>query len=354
MSINLNNYEIYFIDYFDGNLSDEVEIELMQFLESHPELKEEFESFENINLEQEDIVFSNKSAIKKTEIKSFASLSEMNYENSFVAYFEGDLSIGEKKEVEKFIELNPSLNREFEVHSKLQLPKEEISFENKSQLKRKQRIGVWQYRSMAAAASIALLMSAFWLLNDNSPSDNRVLLHVSSAESRSISLMNNLDFEIEERKINRDVLISEVEVKTEFRQNTYKSISFLRNQGEMLAITGEIECAKLLKREENSDVLYASANIRDKENSLFSKIIRNNTNKLTRVIKPAKSGNTHTNKKDPALVKFLQGSVAVFNTVTGSEVEQLKVYDEQGNLKNYQIDTQMLTMNKNYPVVSGQ
>lgn len=354
MSINLNNYEIYFIDYFDGNLSREVVIELMQFLEDNPDLKEEFESFENINLEQEEIVYSNKSSIKKTEILSFGSLSEKNYENSFVAYFEGDLDNNKKQEVEKFIELNPSLSKEFEVHSKLRLHKEEISFENKSQLKRKQRIGVWQYRSMAAAASIALLMSAFWFLNDNAVMDNRALLKLSYTESRNISLMSNMDFEIAQRNINRDVLISEIDVNIEFKKNTHESISFLRNQGNKLALTGEIECAKLLKREENSDVLYASANIRDKENSLFSKIIRNNTNKLTSAIKPAKSRNTHTNKKDPALVKFLQGSVAVFNTITGSEVEQLKVYDEQGNLKNYQIDTQMLTMNKNYPVESGQ
>ena len=65
MSININNYEIYFIDYFDGNLPEEVVAELMLFLEANAELKEEFESFENINLTQDKIVFEDKSSIKK-------------------------------------------------------------------------------------------------------------------------------------------------------------------------------------------------------------------------------------------------------------------------------------------------
>ena len=351
MSINLNNYEIYFIDYFDGNMSAEVEMNLMLFLDNNPELKEEFESFENINLEQEEIIFSNKSSIKKTEIFSFASLSEKNYENSFVAYFEGDLNNEEKKETEKFVELNPSLSKEFETHSKLKLHKEEFIFENKSQLKKKHKIAAWQFRAMATAASIALLMSAFWLLNDKPALDNRVLLQLSFSESRNVSLTNSLDIDIAEREVSNTILIAQPETNVDVEQNRNESISFLSNQGNDIALTGEIECAKLLKREENSNLLFASAS---NKKSLLSKIVSNNTNKLAIAINPTKGEKTHTKVKDPALVKFLQGSVAVFNTVTGSEVEQLKVYDEQGNLKNYQIDTQMLTMNKNYPVQSGQ
>lgn len=354
MSITKNNYEIYFIDYFDGNLSVEGEVELMLFLDNNPDLKEEFESFDNINLEQEEIVFSNKSSIKKTEILNFASLSEKNYENSFIAYFEGDLDNNEKQEVEKFLKLNPSLNREFEIHSKLILQKEEITYENKEQLKRKPKIAVWQFRAMATAASIALLMSAFWLLNDNAPLDERVVMQLSFAEPRDVVLPNNDDYKIAVREINHSVALAEREVKIEVDKNNSENISFLANQGNNLAITGEIECAKLLKRSDNADDYLAFANKNENKTSLISKIVSNNANKLASAINPGNGEKTHSSQNDPALVKFLQGSVVVFNTVTGSEVEQLKVYDEQGNLKNYQIDTQMLTMNKNYPVESGQ
>ena len=50
MKINLHNYEAVFLDYYEGNLSAEDVSELLLFLENHPELKEDFESFENIVL----------------------------------------------------------------------------------------------------------------------------------------------------------------------------------------------------------------------------------------------------------------------------------------------------------------
>ena len=86
MSINLNNYEIYFIDFFDGNLNAQGESELMLFLDSYPELKEEFESFENINLEQEEIIFSEKTSLKKNEI-SHLLLLKRKITRMFLSHF---------------------------------------------------------------------------------------------------------------------------------------------------------------------------------------------------------------------------------------------------------------------------
>ncbi len=70
MEINKNNYEAFFLDYYDGNLPAEQVAVLLLFVEQHPELKEEFESFENITLEDlPSIGFDNKSSLKK-EINS--------------------------------------------------------------------------------------------------------------------------------------------------------------------------------------------------------------------------------------------------------------------------------------------
>ena len=200
MSINLNNYEIYFIDFFDGNLTAEGENELMLFLASNPELKEEFDCFENINLEKEELVFSGKSSIKKIEIQTFASVTEGNYENVFIAFYEGDLNKNEKLELEQFLKLNPFLNQEFEIHDKLQLSKQEVVFENKSQLKKRLAIVSWQFRMVASAASIALLMSAFWFLNENTGFDKSEVLSISIAETRNVSLLNIASLELQERE----------------------------------------------------------------------------------------------------------------------------------------------------------
>ena len=50
MNINLNNYEAYFLDYHEGSLSPALVKELMEFISQHPELKEEFETFEPVAL----------------------------------------------------------------------------------------------------------------------------------------------------------------------------------------------------------------------------------------------------------------------------------------------------------------
>jgi len=50
MQINRNNYEAYFLDYRENNLSPEQVAELMIFLEQNPDLKASFEAYENIEL----------------------------------------------------------------------------------------------------------------------------------------------------------------------------------------------------------------------------------------------------------------------------------------------------------------
>ncbi len=53
MSINRNNYEAFFLDYFEGRLPEEGKEELMRFLELNPDLKKEFEGFEPVYLPKE-------------------------------------------------------------------------------------------------------------------------------------------------------------------------------------------------------------------------------------------------------------------------------------------------------------
>jgi hypothetical protein len=358
MKINKNNYEIYFLDHFDGNLSVEDERELVLFLNNNPKLKEEFDGFANIQLDDEETVFKNKSSLLKKEIVGFASINENNFEEYFIGYFEGDLLKDEKIEVEKFVALNPSLKEEFNTHKKIFLPKEKVVFANKSSLKKKTVIIPFQFKSMmATAASIVLLISVFWLLRDQQVESTRVYISLNKTQSKNISFENKMNIKIAERKLEDNNLISKYSESHISDQNkelpnsrdNSVSINFISRHGNDIAITGEIDCAKLVKHENSFEYYYASANIQ-KESSLLGKIVNNNTNKITQSISPRKNKKSNTKRNDPFLVKFLQGSVAVFNTITGSDVEEIKVYDGQGNLKNYQMETQMLSMNKSYPV----
>ena len=100
-----SNYEIYFLDYYEGNLTESQRRELMSFLEQNPDLKEEFDSFVNVSVEPDHLtVFSNKESLKKKE-----GVNLSNYKTWLVAYTEGDLNDNQKKDVDRFLAAHPDL-----------------------------------------------------------------------------------------------------------------------------------------------------------------------------------------------------------------------------------------------------
>jgi hypothetical protein len=151
MKINRNNYPAYFLDYHEGRLSKEGETELFVFLGEHPELKEEFSSFENVILQSPSIELPGKPSLKKDTV------TLQNWKTWLIAFSEGDLSAGKIQELELFLEANTGLVKEKERFAEIRLePDREEIFSGKERLKkgRIRNINLFYY---AAAAAIALL-----------------------------------------------------------------------------------------------------------------------------------------------------------------------------------------------------
>ncbi|HKK10128.1 MAG TPA: hypothetical protein VJ939_04790, partial [Bacteroidales bacterium] len=141
MKINKGNYELFFVDYFDGNLSGESKKELFAFLEQNPELKAEFESFEPVVLPPENITYPDKASLRKQQIVPTGSINEENYEDFLIAYAEKDLTKQEEVLLQQFFKKNPSLREESEKYAKLKLhPDKDIIFENKEELKKQRAV----------------------------------------------------------------------------------------------------------------------------------------------------------------------------------------------------------------------
>lgn len=130
--INKHNYEVFFIDYFDGNLSPAQTEELYQFLNENPDLKEEFENFEEIPVNISDVVFPNKENLKK---KSSEIINESNYQEFCIAYNEGDLNEKEEKALLKYVDAN-NLQAELALFQKAKLSAETEEFFEKDGLKK--------------------------------------------------------------------------------------------------------------------------------------------------------------------------------------------------------------------------
>ncbi len=131
MEINKNNYEAFFLDYHEGNLSPQQVADVLLFVQNHPELKEELESFENFSIQDySTITFENKAGLKK-------EITEANQEEYFIKAVENTLSPAEKKLLDNYIKQHPHVIVDYHLFQQTKLQANaNIVFENKDKMKK--------------------------------------------------------------------------------------------------------------------------------------------------------------------------------------------------------------------------
>ncbi len=183
MDINRNNYMLYFLDYYEGMLSDDQHAELMRFLDDHADLKVAFYDFELVELPKDHrLRFPGKEALKKPagleanvkagyeqpfklrKEKPIAGVlvTPENYEELFAAYMEGDLDAEAAAAVEAFAQKDGFYRRELEMmEAAVLVPDDHIRYLAKSKLKR-HFIGILteRLRPYTSAAAAVLLLAA--------------------------------------------------------------------------------------------------------------------------------------------------------------------------------------------------
>jgi hypothetical protein len=162
MGINIHNYEQYFLDHLEGNLSPALEKELSIFLAAHPELKPLLEDFDPVPIPpDEKVIFHPKERLKKN-IVATPNIHEGNVEEWMISAIEGLLEPLREKELAEFIQRNPVFRKEFDVYRKTRLNKDEsIFFPNKEMLVKKAQVFSFN-RVMWVAASIAAAILLFF------------------------------------------------------------------------------------------------------------------------------------------------------------------------------------------------
>ena len=164
MNIDRTNYEIWFIDWLDGNLSEEQVSELKQFLNGNKDLEEEFKELINNPLKlvlAQDDSFPGKEKL----MRSVEDLPSTQFEYLCIAYLENDLSSNQKTELLEAIDNNPERKHIFELIQKTRLSLPHLAYKHKSLLIRRtpgQKIIRLTLVALSAAAIIAfVLMSHF-------------------------------------------------------------------------------------------------------------------------------------------------------------------------------------------------
>ncbi len=194
MKINRENYPLYFLDHFEGRLSEEGMQELLFFLESHPDLNAEFEAFEMVSIKEEDqMAFPGKESLKKntrTDMTDRASgeqgataddlfaadeqgvlrVKPAHVETVLVAFAEGDLSRDQEAAAKEFLSANPMCQRDLKLLLAARLkPEPAAACPRKHALKR-YPIGAfvrrWSHTAAAAAAAVLMAVIMWHLAPD--------------------------------------------------------------------------------------------------------------------------------------------------------------------------------------------
>ncbi|PKP18167.1 MAG: hypothetical protein CVU05_14075 [Bacteroidetes bacterium HGW-Bacteroidetes-21] len=168
MQITRKNYEIFLIDYLDGNLSTEQKRELHTFLTQNADIKAEFEDMQEMVLIPEEVTMPGKEQLKKNT--NTRTLEKNSFEYRCIAYLENDLTSSEKQSFEKELVASAAHQATFKQFQMTKLsPDRSIVFPDKALLHRKKSSSVRYllYTSMSAAAGI-LLMAGYFILSNPS------------------------------------------------------------------------------------------------------------------------------------------------------------------------------------------
>lgn len=342
MGINLNNYEAYFLDYQEGNLDTEKVAELMVFVEAHPELKAEFESFELVSLMPEQLSFDNKSSLKKKVFVPTPNINDHNYEEWLVANLEGDLSDSDKNELNDFIGKNPTVRLEQNIFKSTILKPGIVEFSNKEELKKTGIFLLYRtpvFYAASIAASIILLYGLFFsngfVLNNKYASVEEIIkvqpirFDEFSVAEAGVNEMKST------KKANTDINFAEViDESPIIRSHNISKLTSIRIQP---LYVDDANVVYYVDNKYEHSVIFADAQFHDQfdqnQKSFVGRFLASVTSKL---IPNSNIGNK----------SFLEYTVEGYNLMADREVEVQKQYDNNGNLTAVNVDGEIINLSR--------
>ena len=163
MEINRHNYEAFLLDLLEGRLSAEDRQQLRDFLLLNPDCADELVEVNPWVLEEEKVLFRNKTILKKELPDAETKLSDFNFDLFSIARLEGDLNGEQEQEYQKKLEADPETVEEWIRWQRTRLVPERILFKGKENLKHRKgsNYRVLWISLVSAAAAVTLLLLLF-------------------------------------------------------------------------------------------------------------------------------------------------------------------------------------------------
>lgn len=185
--INMNNYPEYWIDFLEGKLSPELELELFDFLEIHPDISSELCDPDFPLIAPDNTV----SYDCKNELKSENIISHL-----LISKLENTLDLDQAKLLENKISKQKNLAEEFDLYSKTVIrPNLKIKYPSKKELKKGSVFVKYEKVFYAVAATLAIIfISQFYLSYiKNDLSNNFKEIQTVTAGLNSVEALNKIE-----------------------------------------------------------------------------------------------------------------------------------------------------------------
>ncbi len=336
--ISKENYEIWMMDYLDGNLSDTDRALLFHFLEQNPHLKEELKDLEKTVISPQEEVFAPKYIL----LKGSTELSDFPYpEYVAIKEVESGLDSDELHWKASYLKQDKTRSTLFSLYSKVILKADlRLRYPLQSSLKRV----VWMpvltvstFKRIGAAAAIVFLLSigSVSLIQKTRVSDNIVAVNDTSTpvlQPKTIAKIETPNV-IQEKSVPLKTKPVPVVVKKESILVTYPKPPFETIKIEPLfskkihPIKTQYINAYELGLNAMMPILIANnlADKKDDQRILQSHLIQQ-SEQLTRN------------------ARMVTGSIKVINFLAGNETKVKKVLNQDGQMIAYQVESDNISI----------
>jgi hypothetical protein len=334
MKITQDNYEQFFLDHAEGNLSTEMEKELSYFLEANPDLKAVLEDFDPSPMQTGEMHNEIPKAGLKKHLHLTDHIREDNIDQWMIRDIEDLLNDAEENELREFLALNPAYSFDYKIFGYTKVsPDQSVTYRRKKELKKK--VVLFPIRRLAwllpAAAAVILLFIGV-----------RSFMKPEILPSRPVS------FPIAEIPMfSSPGIKASSAVPAMVQKGTLSPGS---NPGRITPISAK---GLILFNPTETASLYVSnfdfspiTTVEKKDPSLFAKVFNN-------MIAKARVGiGNRTNLEKARNADFNIWSIAKagingYNSISGSELELCVRKDEDGKVKSYAlVDEERLILSK--------
>ncbi len=349
--INRNNYEIFFLDYLEGNLDESVLPELKEFIADNPDLEEELSSLNTARLTPEETSFNHKDGLRKNPVLP-DNIS--NFEELCIGSLENDLTPSQEKKFKQFIQHSTKHRKEFETYQKTRLTPEKISFNDKNSLKKGRIYSLRRNRisQIALAASVALLAGVFSLFYKSDMNtdvySNKLSKHIKYTIRETSSQKYILDDSVNKLKLSDTKTypikfydsLPNVLIKLKFTGSPVSEEKTIKKiQAKSVIITEKKGNENIFTQISPGKIQYSAFPSIEARSARDKNFLAEKIDQLKNKINPE--------KKSFSLINLADAGLEGISKITGKKLDLKPQYNSQGELKRLAFTTEIFRFSTN-------